>query len=279
MGVANKILNVCERLVFTFKRKKMIPIVKTLGEDKSLTGKVAFVTGGSGGIGYSISEALIQRGCKVIIAGTNEKKLQENCRRLGEDAQYITLDLSNISSFEMKLTDAIEKATDGKIDILINCAGVFSTGSFLSAKEKEFDKVFDINVKGTYFWSGYVANHMISKHVKGHILNVSSSSGIRPAKTPYQMSKWAINGLTKGMAAELIPYGIVVNGIAPGPTATSMLGITENSSIDNPNPAGRYVLPEEVASLAVFMVSDSGNMIVGDTFYITGGSGTISLDT
>ena len=119
---------------------------------------------------------------------------------------------------------------------------------------------------------------MIDKKIKGHILNVTSSSALRPAWTPYQMSKWAVRGLTKGLADMMIPHGIVVNAIAPGPTATPMLGKEEGDSIYEPyTPARRYAMPEEIASLAVFMVSGAGDMIVGDTFYMTGGSGIITL--
>lgn len=92
------------------------------------------------------------------------------------------------------------------------------------------------------------------------------------------MSKWAVRGLTLGLADVLLPHGIIVNAIAPGPVATPMLGKQEGDLIDNLNMiSGRYALPREISSLAVFMVSDMGNLIVGDTFFITGGSGVISL--
>ena len=122
-----------------------------------------------------------------------------------------------------------------------------------------------------------VGKYMIENKIRGHILNVSSSSALRPAWTPYQMSKWAIRGFTMGLADTLLPYGIIVNAIAPGQVATSMLGKNETDSIDNRStPIGRYAEPDEIANLATFMVSNMGEMIVGDTFYITGGSGTIS---
>lgn len=123
-----------------------------------------------------------------------------------------------------------------------------------------------------------VSQFMIEKKSKGHILNITSSSALRPAWTPYQMSKWAIKGFTLGLADTLIPYGIIVNAIAPGPTATPMLNKQEGDSIYEPyTPARRYATPEELGSLAVFMVSSAGDMIVGDTVYMTGGSGTITL--
>lgn len=138
----------------------------------------------------------------------------------------------------------------------------------------------DANVKGVFFFCQAVSRYMISRGTKGHILNLSSSSALRPASTPYNISKWAIRGFTKGLADSLLPYGIVVNAIGPGPTSTEMLGKKEGDSIyHSSNPSGRYVTPEEIANLALFMVSGMGDMIVGDTFYMTGGSGTISLDS
>ena len=118
---------------------------------------------------------------------------------------------------------------------------------------------------------------MIENGIKGHILNLSSSSSLRPAWTPYQMSKWAVKGLTLGLADIFLPYGIIVNAIAPGPVATPMLGREEEDSLYcAEQPSGRYAVPSEIAALAVFMVSDMGNLIVGDTFYMTGGSGLLS---
>ena len=119
---------------------------------------------------------------------------------------------------------------------------------------------------------------MIDNKIQGHILNISSSSALRPAWTPYQMSKWSIRGFTQGLADTLLPYGIVVNAIGPGQTATKMLGMEENDSIYNAtNPVGRYAMPEEIANLALLMVGKTGDLIIGETFYITGGSGSISM--
>ena len=167
---------------------------------------------------------------------------------------------------------------DNKIDILVNSAGVVTKHDFWNTDEEEYDVIMDTNAKGTFFMSQAVGKQMIEKHIQGHILNVTSSSALRPAWTPYQMSKWAVKGLTLGLADMMIPYGIVVNAIAPGPTATPMLAKKEGDSIYEPyTPSHRYAMPEELASLALFMVSGAGNMIVGDTVYMTGGSGTITM--
>ena len=196
----------------------------------------------------------------------------------GGNLSYIVIDVKDVKSMPEKVRTAAAMFPENRIDILVNSAGVLNCSDFLDMPESEYDSIMDINAKGTFFMSQAVARFMIENRIKGHILNVTSSSALRPAWTPYQMSKWAVRGLTLGMAERLLPYGIVVNAIAPGPTATPMLDKNAVDSIYNAGcPAGRFAMPSEIAALATFMVSGMGDMIVGDTFYITGGSGTITL--
>ena len=203
--------------------------------------------------------------------------IAKNCRRGGK-AHYLVIDVTDVDSMPEKVRLAVNMSSTGKIDILVNSAGLVSYSDFYHMTEQEYDSIMDVNAKGTYFMSQAIGKMMIEKKIKGHILNVTSSSALRPAWTPYQMSKWAVRGLTLGLADALLPYGIIVNAIAPGPVATPMLGKFEGDSIYSDKfPSGRYAMPEEIAQLAVFMVSDMGNLIVGDTFYMTGGSGTITL--
>lgn len=167
---------------------------------------------------------------------------------------------------------------ENRIDILVNSAGLINHKDFWNITSDEYDKLMDINVKGMFFMCQAMGSYMIENKIKGHILNLSSASALRPAWTPYQMSKWAVRGFTLGLADTLLPYGITVNAIGPGPVATAMLGHENAENIYNQSsPSGRYAEPEEIANLATFMVSDMGDLIVGDTFYITGGSGTISM--
>ena len=196
----------------------------------------------------------------------------------GYNLSYIVIDVKDVQTMPEKVKTAAAMFPENRIDILVNSAGVVSHSDFLDMSEQEYDSIMDINAKGTFFMSQAVAKYMIENRIKGHILNVTSSSALRPAWTPYQMSKWAVRGLTLGAADKLLPYGIVVNAIAPGPTATPMLDKNEGDSIYHPTtPAKRYAMPSEIAALATFMVSDMGDMIVGDTFYMTGGSGTVTL--
>lgn len=260
------------------KRKEKIPIPQPINAERILEGKTALITGGSGGLGIAFAKAFMQAGCSVIIAGTNQSKLDTCKAELGQDARTITIDISNVSNLAEKVNEAVRLSPTGKIDILVNSAGVNKAQNFLNVNEPDYDHIMDINAKGTYFMSQAVAKYMISNGIKGHILNVSSSSAQRPAWTPYEISKWAINGMTKGMADILLPYGIIVNAIAPGPTATPMLIKNGGSCISNDNNLiGRFEMPSEIANLATFMVSNMGDMIVGDTIYISGGSGVISL--
>lgn len=274
-----KIKQILKRMVLALKEEKVVPIAVPTDKDKMLEGKIALITGGSSGIGYSMAEEFIKSGAKVIIAGTNEEKLANCVAKLGkENARGIVIDVREVKKLSEKVNEAVQLFEENRIDILVNSAGVITKNNFMNMTESEYDDVMNINAKGTYFMSQAVAKLMIEKNIKGHILNLSSASALRPAWTPYQMSKWAVRGLTLGLADELLPHGIVVNAIAPGPTATPMLSKNENETIYNSsNPSKRYAMPSEIASLAVYMVSGLGDLIVGDTFYITGGAGTITL--
>ena len=188
------------------------------------------------------------------------------------------LHVRDVGSIKSKVKEAAALFDENRIDILVNSAGIVVKKDFWSTDEVEYDGIMDTNAKGTFFMSQAVGLMMREKGIRGHILNVASSSALRPAWGPYQMSKWAVRGLTLGLADKMIPYGIVVNAIAPGPTATPMLGKETGDSIYEPyTPSRRYATPEKIASLAVFMVSGAGDMIVGDIFFMTGGSGTITL--
>lgn len=268
---------VAKQGISVLKSKKVVPVLQPNDANVLLQNKVALITGGSGGIGSSIAKKFLTSGCKVILVGTNEKKLKELTIKFGDNCAYIIMDLNKVTSFQDKLNEAIK--IFGKIDILVNSAGIHSTkmiSEFLDVDEKEYDSIMNINLKGTYFLSQKVANYMIENKIKGHILNISSSVANEPAWSPYRLSKWGIKGFTKGLAEKLLPYNIIVNAIAPGSTATQLLGVNEGDSIyTDDNKIGRYVMPQEIAEFALLLVSSLGDMVVGDTIYISGGRGVI----
>lgn len=263
-------------------KKEKIPIVTIKENNKLLEGKVALILGGSGGIGLAIAKKFLDSGCKVIIAGRSKDKLEKIIQEVNDDnLKYIIINMLNCSKFATNVEEAV--GLFGKIDILVNSAGIHSTNpiqDFFNFSEEEYDEILDINLKGLFFYTREIANYMIKNEVKGHILNISSSTSLEPAWSPYRLSKWALNGLTKGLADRLLEYGIIVNGIAPGSTATKLLNYEEGQSIETKdNPVNRYIMPEEIAEYAKMLVSDLGDMIIGETVLISGGRGNIYIPT
>ena len=273
-----KIEKTIKKMSKLLHHKQVTPIPVLVNEEYVLKDKVALITGGSNGLGREFAKSFVNCGCDVIIAGRNVNTLLDVVKELGEEhCKYIILDMTEMTSFEMKIEEA-NSLFQKPVDILVNCAGIHNTKSFLTTDLEEFELIMKTNLEGVFFLSQVVAKSMIKNKVKGHILNVSSSASLRPASNAYQLSKWGIRGFTLGLADVLLPYGIIVNAIAPGPTATDMLikdGDTSLYKYDSLT--GRYEHPIEIANLARILVSDVGNMIVGDTIYITGGSGVVSL--
>lgn len=272
----SKIKNIIYRLIDLVRTEKQVPIITSLPQSQMLENKVAMISGGTGGIGISIAQKFLADGCSVIITGTSSKSVEKGLEKLNSDsATGVILDMQSANSFKKKVDEA--SRIFGKIDILVNCAGLNDSSSFLDVTEEIYDRIMNVNSKGVYFLTQAVAKYMIKNELKGHILNISSASALRPASTPYTISKWTVAGMTKGFADVLIKYGITVNAIAPGPVATEMVGVTNLDDIGHKtSPSSRYALPEEIANLAEYLVSSQGDLIVGETVYITGGSGTIS---
>ena len=265
---------------------KICPVyakIITLSPNELLKDRTALITGGTSGIGYSIAEAFLNAGAKVIITGRNEKKIQAACERLKrtdnlfEGSVYgCVLDNTDISSFEMTFRRMLDLC-QSPIDILVNNAGLVG-GDIATVDEEQYDSILDTNLKGMFFLSKVVATYMKENHIEGNILNMGSSSCLRPAASAYTLSKWGTRGFTMGLAKSLAPYGITVNGIAPGPTATPMVGKDPRSNLTFSNALGRYGLPEEIANMAVVLVSGMGRRIMGDMVYMTGGSGLLTFD-
>lgn len=270
--------NMVKKVLKSIKKKEYIPIPNVVYKEKILDGKVALITGGSSGIGLEIARQFLKNGCKVIISGTNEQKMKKVIKEENNEfLKYIVINVKQINMLEKLISQAAD-LFNGKIDILVNSAGVVVKNSFFDIEEEEYDNIMDTNAKGTFFVSKYIAKHMIKNKIKGHILNITSSSALRPAWTPYQMSKWAVRGFTLGLADILVKYGITVNCLAPGPTATPMLGFNEKDSIyEEDYPTKRYAMPEEIANMAVVLVSDLGDLVIGQSVYVTGGSGVIDM--
>lgn len=246
---------------------------KTYFSDKNIV-----IIGGGSGIGYACAEAFVRLGAKVVIAGRNREKL-DNAKEKLKRVECIQWSIDNIGTNKKKIAEVEKSFFGGKtIDVMVNSAGVASHGSFFEMKEIDFDRVFNTNTKGMYFLCQDMAKHWIEKKQKGHIVNVLSIEGMKPIVTPYGMSKWAGRGLTMGLGKMLAQYGIIVNGVAPAEVATEFIGYKEGKTLARRYAeTGRITLPEEVASIVVYLASFMGKQMPGKIIEIDGGDDTIKL--
>ena len=250
-----------------------IPVYVPVLQCELLKGRTALITGGSGGIGYAIAEAFLTAGAKVIISGRNNEKLAEAVSKLSSKGEISSVQMDNTkpSSFGEILSGVAD------FDILVNNAGYVGGGDFGTTSKEGYDKALDTNLRGAYFLSQEVSKRWIESSVKGNILNICSASSLRPGDSPYILSKWGLRALTVGMAKRLIKHGIVVNGLAPGCTNTAQFSCDGNL-VNAKNPSGRLVTVQEVANLAVVLVSALSRMVVGDILYATGGGAITTID-
>lgn len=269
--MVKKIFKILKALAFW---KKIVPVKIPIKDYSGLfEGKSALVTGGTGGIGFALAKRLKEAGCSVIILARNEEKLKKASQKIG--CSYRVLDISDVQDIK-KVVSAIYETESP--DLLVNSAGVMGKGRFGNVEVEDWDKVINTNVRGTFFMTQEVSKKMIERKIKGHILNLSSSSALRPCYSAYIVSKHLVRDLTQGFAKELIRHGIVVNAIAPGPTATDMIGADENDLANLEVPAGRIATVDEIANHALSLLSEMGDMVVGSTLYVTGGSGITTCE-
>ncbi len=243
-----------------------------------LDGKVALVTGASSGIGYAIAQRFGEEGAKVgMVAYSQLERAQGIADKIvsdGGEAIAMKADLANVEDIERLVDQTIEKF--GRIDILVNCAGVFFIRLLDELTEDEWDTTLDVNVKGAFFLTQKVAPHMIEQG-KGNVIFIGSIFGPRgvPAAASYGASKAALHGLTECLAVELAPT-IRVNAVAPGNIDTPMnqelyekFGGREAFRVQYP--MGRIGLETDVASAATFLASDEAEWITGIVMPVDGG--------
>ncbi len=235
--------------------------------------KTALITGGNKGIGFASAKLFLENGYNVIITGRNEEKLRDAVSRLGYDnCRYVIWDVSDISA----IAPAIEKAHSffGNIDVFVNNAGIVSdediTGKdFLEKTEKSWDETMNINLKGLFFALQEETKYMKENQIKGNIVNLCSEVAFIPAFDAYRISKWGVRGMTEGIAKVIAKYGIVLNAVAPGETATEILRQKEGERVMNRSPRGERAMPSEIAE-AIFFLANSRN-IIGEVLLSDGG--------
>lgn len=241
-----------------------------------LENKVAIVTGGARGIGFGIARKYVDEGAHVIIADVLEEEGKAAAKEIGERADYYQINLrSRKAIFDM--ADSIYK-TYGRIDVLVNCAGVARPCPTLKLSEEVLDEVIDINMKAPVFCCQAVGKYM-RKDGGGSIVNISSGNTrmINVGRVPYGITKGAVNLLTEQLGAEWALYNIKVNAIAPGWIRTEMVekplktGILDEQGILSVSPIGRFGKVEEIANLACFLACEESDYIVGQVIFADGG--------
>ena len=241
-----------------------------------LRGKRIIITGGGTGIGFSIAQKCLKEGAAVVITGRNVNKLNEAKDSLKNGLlKTLVWDVCNISEIKEHIEEA-EKLLGGEIDILVNNAGVLADKQFPNVSENDWDKVYTTNSKGLFFITQFLCDKWMNRTDLSlkKVLNISSQGGFIGATYPYRMTKWDVVGLTQGLGLRLAPHGIIVNGIAPGVIATNMQPRCQEQKENifyEHNPIQRFAMPEEIAELAVFLLSDAANFIVGQTVICDGG--------
>ncbi|OOM79852.1 SDR family oxidoreductase [Clostridium sp. BL-8] len=242
-----------------------------------LSGKVALITGASRGIGRAIAIELAKEGASVVINySKDDDGARETLEEIKKAGGYGIIVKGNISSFKNCETIVNEViAAMGRIDILINNAGISKIGLFMDSTEDEISEIVNTNLLGSMYLTKHVLKYMISRK-QGNIINISSIWGETGASCEvlYSTTKGGINLFTKALAKEIAPSNIRVNCIAPGVINTKMnsfLGYEEKKSLEEEIPLGRFGDPSEVGKLAVFLSSEDSSYITGQIIRADGG--------
>ena len=239
--------------------------------------KTVLVTGGSRGIGKEIALKFAKQGYDVIINYVSDKtdteELKKELEANGGKALIVKADVTNPEQIENLVKTAIE--TFGKIDVLINNAGITKDNLLMRMSEEEFDKVIEVNLKGTYLMTKAVTKYMMKKR-QGSIINLSSVVGVtgNAGQCNYAASKAGIIGFTKSVAKELASRNIRANAIAPGFIATDMTDVLSDEikeTIQEQIPLKRMGNAKEVAELAYFLGSEQSSYITGQVIHVDGG--------
>jgi len=249
--------------------------------DKQFTGKVAFVTGATSGIGQACAMAFAEAGAKVVCVGRNEDALRDvenKIRENGSEALTIHADLARDNEAERAVQDAI--GVFGGIDVLVNAAGHISNGTIENTSLVDWDAMMNVNVRATFLLMQKALPSLIER--RGNIVNVSSVTGLRafPGVIAYCVSKAALDQLTRCASLELAAKGVRVNAVNPGVVVTQIHkrgGMSEEAYAaflehsKTTHPLGRTGRPEEIASLVLYLASDKASWITGATYSIDGG--------
>ena len=246
----------------------------------NLKGKVAIVTGGNSGIGLAIVLELAKQGANIVIDYVVHPEataaLEKQVRALGEQAIGVQADVSKVADLQGLIAAAVKAF--GRIDVMVNNAGIETRTSVLDTTEAQYDKVLTINLKSAFFGTQLAAQQMIKQGGGGRIINITSvhEDWPMPGNTAYCLSKGGMRMLTRTAGVELAPHNILVVGVGPGAVDTPINLSTMNDAVllkklDAAIPLGRMARPEEIASVVAFLASDGASYLTATTIFADGG--------
>lgn len=249
--------------------------IAQLSSEGRLNSKKIVITGGGSGIGLAIAKKCEAEGAFVLLTGRNEEKLKDAVGQIGDRAVYLVSDAGKPSDVS-RLVSECETRLNGVADVVINNAGVQPREFFPEVSLAEWNRIYEVNSRGAFFVAQSFCKRWMSVPVDQYryLINISSQGGFVGATYPYRMAKWDIRGLTEGLGLQMAPYGVLVNGVAPGVVRTAMqrFALDQGNNMYCPqNPLGRVALPEEVAELVVFMISGACSFMTGHTVVLDGG--------
>lgn len=250
---------------------KGVPVLKVPANisvseaDQKLKGQKILVTGGSKGIGYHLAKRFVLEGAEMMIVGRDEQLLQQSAKEIG--CKWIQYDLTDVTHLPGLVEEASKRL--GGLTGLVNNAGICNIDNgFLSVTEKSYDEQFLLNVKSPFFLTQAFVNHVVDcKIPSSAVLFVTSERGLYPDDAPYGMTKAAIGNIITGIARRFAVHGVHCNGIAPGVTADTLSHPELTDDLYLKGAVGkRYIMPDELAEMAVFLMSDCSKCISGEIF-------------
>jgi glucose 1-dehydrogenase len=245
-----------------------------------LQGKVIIVTGGNSGIGQSIVEEVARLGAKVVIDYRSHPEATEAIEReigeLGGSCIGVQADVSKLEDLQRLVQEAVNRY--GRLDVMVNNAGIETRTSILDTTPEDFDKVLNVNLRGVFFATQYAAQQMIAQGSGGRIINISSvhEDWPMPNNTPYCVAKGGVRMLTRTAGVELASKGVTIVNVGPGAVATPI----NDSTMNNPEllaklnaaiPMGRMAQPGEIAKVVAFLASDAASYITATSIFADGG--------
>jgi glucose 1-dehydrogenase len=246
----------------------------------NLKGKVAVVTGGNSGIGKAIVLELAKQGANLVIDYVCHPEateaLERQCAALGDQAIGVDADVSKVADLQRLINAVVQKF--GRLDVMVNNAGVETRTSVLDTTEEQYERVLEINLKSAFFGTQLAARQMIKQGGGGRIINITSvhEDWPMPGNTAYCLSKGGMRMLTRTAGVELAPHNVLVVGVGPGAVATpinlsTMKDPALMKKLDAAIPLGRMARPEEIASVVAFLAGDGASYVTATTIFADGG--------